>query len=155
MCQKRIEVLSASFGGVIKQQIKTRWCPTKLKIQLKILIALNTLVDRICLLILLFCAVLTVTPPSPANSLFLHSCSHALSCLLHFISVHQHCPVTPNRWIIALPSVRREMQVKRVMITTAFVGHGLGLGSESTFETYDALCMRTQYRTTSTPLRIN
>ena len=39
------------------------------------------------------------------------------------------------------PSVPREMQVKRLMIAMAYVGHGLGLGLESTFEMYDALCM--------------
>lgn len=132
-----MEVLSASFGGVIKQQIKMRRCPIKLKIQLKILIALITLVDRICLLILLSCTILfpplpsqITLPPPPLSHLLLslafHQCSSALPC---------------NRRIIALPSVPREMQVKRVMIATAFVGHDLGLGSESTFETYDALCM--------------
>ena len=39
-----------------------------------------------------------------------------------------------------LPSVPREVQVKRVMIAMACIGHGLGLGLESVFEMYDALC---------------
>lgn len=63
-----MEVLSASFGGVIKQQIKMRRCPIKLKIQLKILVALITLVDRICLLILLSCTIQLPPPPQPDHS---------------------------------------------------------------------------------------
>lgn len=40
-----------------------------------------------------------------------------------------------------LPSVPREMEMKGVTIAMACVDHGLGLGLESTFEMYDALCM--------------
>lgn len=38
-----------------------------------------------------------------------------------------------------VPSVSREMQVKRVTIAMVCVGHGLGLGLQSTFEVHDAL----------------
>ena len=54
-----------------------------LKIQLKVLITLNTLVDGVCLLILLFWSTLNVIPsPQPAHFSSIPTLTPSL-CLLH------------------------------------------------------------------------
>lgn len=80
-------------------------------------------------------------PLSPASSLFLHSHTHTLSLSLAFVCVHQYCTVTPNRRTNAASLCAKGNGGDRVTIAMACVDHGLGLGLESTFEMYDALCI--------------
>lgn len=106
-----------------------------LKIQLKVVIALNTLVDGVCLLILVPWSIWNAIPsPQPAHS----SCTPTLTpspCLLHSSVL---VTVTPAGEVTLFPSVPRETQVKRVTIAIVCVGHGLGLGFTEHF--WDAGC---------------